>query len=97
MRTIFFTLVRDRVDVLKPGHRPSCFGCRTIFCSPRRLLAHVSNRDVFPEIGFLSSSPSRHMPERLRAESDHVPPDERILKLGKSMSLQAPRWKESMK
>ena len=37
------------------------------------------------------------MPERLRAESDHVPPDERTLKLGNSTSLQALRWKESMK
>ena len=97
MGTIFFTLIRARVHVLKPGNRPTCFGCRTIFCSPYRSLAYVTSRDAFPEIAFLSSSPSRHMPERLRPEADHVPPDERTLKLGNSTSLQAPRWKETMK
>lgn len=58
---------------------------RTIVSSQHRSLAQVqSNRDIFPEIWFTSSSPPRHNP----AESGHRPEtagaDERTLKLGKS-------------
>ncbi len=57
---------------------------------PCRALAQVrSDRDVFPEIWFTSSSPPLRAPDNeseTKPSPNHPPPDERTLKLGKSTS-----------
>lgn len=96
MRRTVPSLVRAEKHALKPGHRPTGFGLRTTFCSPCRSLAQVqSNREIFPEIWFTSSSPLRRTPEKSGAKREDVSPDERTLKLGKSTSHSAPLVKQS--
>ncbi|MCJ1357325.1 MAG: hypothetical protein MMC33_007321 [Icmadophila ericetorum] len=61
---------------------------RITFFSPSRNLAQVkSNGDAFPEVWFTSSSPPWRAPEEQGPgqKSDVKPPDERTLKLGKTL------------
>lgn len=87
MRTTFPSLFRA-TNALNPGHRPkgsglTGFGLRTTSCSPCRSLAQFqSNRDIFPEMWLPSSTPPR---QHSGAKYEDAPPDERTLKLGKSM------------
>ena len=73
-----------------PHSRISPISQATTFFSPCRNLAQVqSARDAFPEVSFSftsSRSPLR-TPEECGLQPDGPPPDERILKLGKSKEL----------
>ncbi|KAA6412433.1 MAG: hypothetical protein FRX48_03423 [Lasallia pustulata] len=56
------------------------------FFSPYRALAHVQSRgDALPEVWFTSSGPPRRTLEDGGQESARKPPDERTLKLGKTL------------
>lgn len=60
---------------------------RTTTITPCRTLAQVrSDREVFPEVWFTSTSPTLRNPESFNTPppQDPPPPDERTLKLGKS-------------
>lgn len=58
---------------------------RTIVSSQHRSLAQVrSDREIFPEIWFTSSSPPRRAPAESGYRPETAGPDKRTLKLGKS-------------
>lgn len=92
-KTSLPNLVRAPRNVLKLGPGTPRFGAlnhqpsHSTSLIPYRTLAQVrSDREVFSEIWFTSSSPPRRVPEDGGIRPNDVPPpDERTLKLGKSM------------
>ncbi|MCJ1450296.1 hypothetical protein MMC28_000626 [Mycoblastus sanguinarius] len=90
-KTLLSSLVRANSHALKPGRTASAHALpdlRTTFFSPCRSLAQVqSNREFFPEIWFTSSSPPLRAPEECGTRPENAPPDERTLKLGKTLRI----------
>ncbi|KAL9108984.1 MAG: hypothetical protein Q9187_008225 [Circinaria calcarea] len=83
--TSFFRQTRQ---VLAPRARTSLIpiASHPTFFSPSRHLAQVkSDQATLPEVWFTSSSPPRRTPEECGHKSDGTPPDERTLKLGKTL------------
>ncbi|KAI9873991.1 MAG: hypothetical protein M1830_010313 [Pleopsidium flavum] len=75
-----------RFALVNPTSKSPQVVLRPTFFSPCRSLAQVrSGREIFPEIWFTSSNP-RRTPEDVGCE-DGKPPDERTLKLGKTLRI----------
>ncbi|MCJ1232062.1 hypothetical protein MMC14_000011 [Varicellaria rhodocarpa] len=79
-----FRLSRQTIASNPHTSTPTIF--RTTFFSPCRSLAQVqTHHEGLPAVWFTSSSPPRRTPEECGYKSDAPPPDERTLKLGRTL------------
>ncbi|KAG7010126.1 ras-related protein [Physcia stellaris] len=79
-------LLRGHQAVSKSGHRADCpypsFVRTTLYTQCRSLAQVRSDRELFPEIWFTSTSPPRRYPQDQGSTPSSQPPDGRTLKLG---------------
>ena len=90
-KTLTSSLLHQRQNVLHSKRKALRLGLinfETTTLTPCRSLAQVRpDREVFNDLWFTSAGPLKSAPEKPGFKDPEAPPDERTLKLGKSMII----------